>query len=281
MRTKDDQIRLAEAFRKRHQGPPLLLLPNAWDAMSARIFEAAGFEAVATTSGGVAWALGFADGEQAPWDDVVAATRRIAATVGVPVTADIESGYGQTPEQVANHVREIIEAGVVGINLEDGLARGDPPLRSVDEAAARIRAARAAARSAGVPVVINARIDAYLKNIGDAETRYAETVRRAEAYLGAGADCIFPFALTDLAIIARLAAAIRAPLNIVARPGLDVARLQALGVARVSTASAPALVAMSAVRELAAALRATGSFDVLDAPLKRADVQQLFPAKRT
>src|ERR1019366_9926118 len=97
--TKDDQKQLSEAFRKMHQGPPLLLLPNAWDAMSARLFEAAGFPAVATTSGGLAWALGFPDGEHAPWSEVVAATGRIVRTVRVPVTADIEGGYGQTPER--------------------------------------------------------------------------------------------------------------------------------------------------------------------------------------
>lgn len=104
---KEDQKRLAENFRLKHQTPPLLLLPNAWDAMSARIFEAAGFNAIGTTSGGVAWALGFPDGEKTPWHKVVAATERIVRTVRVPVTADIEAGYGETPDQVARSVSEI------------------------------------------------------------------------------------------------------------------------------------------------------------------------------
>ena len=118
MSTKN-QVELAEAFRTRHKQAPALLLPNAWDPPSARLFEAAGFEAVATTSAGVAWALGYPDGEKAPWDEVVAATRRIVRVVRVPVTADIEAGFGATPEAVGSHVTEIIESGVVGINIED------------------------------------------------------------------------------------------------------------------------------------------------------------------
>ena len=115
-----DRRQLAEDFRKLHRAPPILLLPNAWDPMSARIFEAAGFPAVATTSGGLAWALGYADGEKTPWPEVVAATRRMAEAVRVPLTADIETGYGETPDAVARSVGEIVDAGAVGINLEDG-----------------------------------------------------------------------------------------------------------------------------------------------------------------
>ncbi|MBI4290108.1 MAG: isocitrate lyase/phosphoenolpyruvate mutase family protein, partial [Betaproteobacteria bacterium] len=113
----EEQKRLAETFRNMHRGSQILLLPNAWDAMSARIFAAAGFDAIATTSGGLAWALGFPDGEKAPWNEVVAATERITRTVRVPVTADIEGGYGETPDQVARNVADIIRAGAVGINL--------------------------------------------------------------------------------------------------------------------------------------------------------------------
>ena len=274
--TNQEQRRLAEAFRNMHRGPRLLLLPNAWDAMSARIFEAAGFEAIGTTSGGLAWALGFPDGEKAPWNEVVAATQRITRTVRVPVTADIEGGYGETPGEVARSVADIIRAGAVGINLEDG-THAQVPIRSIEDAAARIRAAREAATQEGVPLVINARIDLYLKHIGDDETRFAETVRRSKAYLAAGADCIFPFGLTDPKIIADLVKALKAPVNIVGRPGVpDVSRLQRLGVARVSTASGPSLVAMSVTRRIAAELRAKGQLNVLESPMKRADAQQLF-----
>jgi 2-methylisocitrate lyase-like PEP mutase family enzyme len=277
---KQDQKRLAEAFRQKHHAPPLLLLPNAWDAMSARVFEAAGFDAIATTSGGVAWALGFSDGEKAPWSEVVAATERIVWMVRVPVTADIEGGYGETPNQVASRVAEIIRTGVVGINLEDSTARADMPIRTVEDAVDRIRAARDAAKADGVPLVINARVDLYLKHIGDDETRFAETVRRGKAYIAAGADCVFPFGLTDVKIIADLVAALRVPINIVGRSGgPSVARLEQLGVARISTASGPSLVAMSVTRQIADELRATGEFNMLESQIKRADAQQLFAAR--
>src|SRR5437870_8223772 len=143
--SQTEQAVKAELFRAMHFGPRLLLLPNAWDAISARIIVATGFTAIATTSGGVAWTLGYADGEAAPWDEVVAATARIARSVPAPVTADIETGYGETPEAVGRAIGDIIAAGAVGVNLEDGLRGGPAPLRSIEDAAARIRAARAAA----------------------------------------------------------------------------------------------------------------------------------------
>ena len=157
--TRERQKQLAETLRQAHRPPPLLLLPNAWDAMSARQFEAAGFGAVATTSGGVAWSLGFPDGESAPWPEVVAATERMVRAVRVPVTADIEAGYGETPDQVGKRITEILQTGVVGFNLEDGTPSPDKPVRSIEDASTRIRAARGAAVAAGVPAVINARVD--------------------------------------------------------------------------------------------------------------------------
>jgi 2-methylisocitrate lyase-like PEP mutase family enzyme len=169
-----EQAAKAEAFRALHRGPRLLLMANAWDAVSARIFEAEGFAAVATTSGGVSWAIGYPDGEAAPWDEVVEQTARIARAVAVPVTADIEAGFGATPEAVSRSIADIIRAGVVGVNLEDGLP-GPTPMRTVDDAVARIRAAREAARAAGVPIVINARTDLYTRT---SATRRAASTRR-------------------------------------------------------------------------------------------------------
>src|SRR5438067_7046360 len=124
---KAEQARRAEAFRALHRAPPLLLMANAWDSVTARIFETEGFAAVATTSGGVSWALGYADGEAAPWDEVVGQTARIARAVAVPVTADIEAGFGATPEAVGHSIGDIIGAGAVGVNFEDGLRSGSPP----------------------------------------------------------------------------------------------------------------------------------------------------------
>ena len=272
-----EQRKLAEDFRKLHRAPPILLLPNSWDPMSARIFEAAGFPAAATTSGGLAWALGYQDGEKAPWPEVVAATHRITEAIRVPLTADIETGYGATPDALARSVTEIIGAGAVGVNLEDGTPNPQEPVRTIDDAAARIRAARAAASAAGVPVVINARVDLYLKHVGDEATRFTETVRRAEAYLAAGADCIFVFAVADIDLIKKLTAAIKAPVNVVGRaggPGLKA--LEAAGVARVSIASGASMVVMSTIQRIAEELHQKGEFDILKASITRVEAQKLF-----
>jgi len=272
-----EQRKLAEDFRKLHRAPPILLLPNSWDPMSARIFEAAGFPAAATTSGGLAWALGYQDGEKAPWPEVVAATHRIAEAIRVPLTADIETGYGATPDALARSVTDIIGAGAVGVNLEDGTPNPQEPVRTIDDAAARIRAARAAASAAGVPVVINARVDLYLKHVGDEATRFTETVRRAEAYLAAGADCIFVFAVADINLIKKLTAAIKAPVNVVGRaggPGLKA--LEAAGVARVSIASGASMVVMSTIQRIAEELHQKGEFDILKASITRVEAQKLF-----
>ena len=188
---------------------------------------AAGFGAVATTSGGVAWSLGFPDGESAPWPEVVAATERMVRAVRVPVTADIEAGYGETPDQVGQRITEILQTGVVGFNLEDGTPSPDKPVRSIEDASTRIRAARGAAVAAGVPAVINARVDLYIKNVGDPASRFEETVRRGKAYLAAGADCIYPFGLAEVDAIERLVKALdHAPVNIVARPDTSTAAPQ-------------------------------------------------------
>lgn len=274
---QERQKNLAESFRLMHRAPPTLLLPNAWDAMSARVFEAAGFDAVATTSGGLAWALGYADGEQTPWPDVVAATERIVRAVRIPVTVDIESGYGETPNQVADNVGDIIRAGAVGVNIEDSTSHADQPVRSLEDASERIRTARATAKAAGVPLVINARIDLYLKRVGDEAQRFAETIRRAQAYVAAGADCIFPFGLVDMKRLTELAHAVKVPLNVVGRTGgPSLAELERAGIARISTAAGPALAALSLVQKIAAELRATGRFDILKSTATRADAQALF-----
>ena len=275
-----EQAAKAESFRAMHRGPRLLLLPNAWDAISARIVVAAAFPAIATTSGGVAWALGYPDGEAAPWDEVVAATARIARAVSAPVTADIETGYGGTPAAVGRSIGDIIGAGAVGVNLEDGLKTGTPPIRSLDDSVSRIRAAREAANAAGVPIVINARTDLYIKNIGDEASRFAEAVARGRAYLAAGADCVYPIALRDPATIGRLVKALGAPVNINVRAGHpSVAELEALGVVRASTATALPLMAMGLIRQAAEELRATQRFDAIAPAMTHPEAQQLLAAQ--
>jgi 2-methylisocitrate lyase-like PEP mutase family enzyme len=225
----------------------------------------------------VSWALGYADGEAAPWAEVVAATRRIVRAAQVPVTADIEAGFGDTPDAVAKSVGEIIGAGAVGINLEDGITRGAAPIREISDAAERIRAARDAADAAGVPIVINARTDLYLRNIGDPAARFDEAVARGKAYLSAGADCFYPITLRDPDTIRRLVKALAAPININVRAGLpNLAQLEALGVARASTASQIALIAAATIRQVSEGIKTTGRFDALDPAMTQADAQRLF-----
>jgi 2-methylisocitrate lyase-like PEP mutase family enzyme len=180
------QTQKAEAFRRMHAGQPIVVLPNAWDAASARIFEAAGFKAVATTSAGVSYTAGYPDGELIPRDDMVTIVRWIASCVQVPVTADIESGFARDANDVAETISAVIEAGAVGVNLEDSNHAAARELYSLPVAVERIRAALEAAIRAGVPIVINARTDVFLLGIGEKATRFDQAVERLNAYREAG-----------------------------------------------------------------------------------------------
>lgn len=270
------QRRKAELFRSLHDRSRVLVLPNAWDAASVCVFARSGFQAIATTSGGVAWSLGYADGERMPRDTAIAAIARMASAVDLPLSADFESGYGATPDAVADSVRAVIAAGAVGINLEDGLA--DATLREMEDAAERIRAARTAADDAGIPIVINARTDGWLLKTGASDaTRFEDAVRRAKAYLAAGADCIYPIGLGDHVTLAALVKALDAPINVAARPGMpSVAELAQIGIARVSTATRFATLALSAIEHAARELRDSGRFDGLAGTLTHADAQHWF-----
>ena len=253
----------AEAFRRMHDRSRVLLLPNAWDAASARIFEEAGFTAVATTSAGVSYTAGYPDGEAIPREDMVAFVRWIARSVAVPVSADIESGFGSSPREVAEMVRMIIEAGAVGINLEDSARGSERQLYDLPVALERIRAAREAAEAAGVSIVINGRTDVFLLGVGEKASRFEHAVRRLNAYREAGADCLYPIGYLDRETIASLVKAVNGPINVIGVAGTPpVKELQRLGVARVSTASGPARIAMTATRKLAADLALNGNFDI-------------------
>jgi 2-methylisocitrate lyase-like PEP mutase family enzyme len=258
------QIRKAEQFNAMHTRGRILVLPNAWDAASARIFEDAGFEAVATTSAGVSYTAGYPDGELIPRADMLTITRWIARSVNVPVTADIESGFASNTNELRETVRELIEAGAVGINLEDSIHAANRQLYDLPVAVERIRAVRDAADHIGIPLVINARTDVFLLGIGEKSARFDLALERLNAYLKAGANCLYPIGYFDLETIARLTKAIAGPINIMGLPGAPtVAELERLGVARVSTASGPARVAMSATKKLAEALRCDGSFEIM------------------
>ncbi|MFD2767248.1 isocitrate lyase/PEP mutase family protein [Micromonospora eburnea] len=245
----------AAALRALHRPGDPLILPNAWDAGSARAVAAAGFPAVATSSGAVAEALGHADNEATPVDEMFAAVARIAAAVPVPVTADLERGYGLRPAEL---VDRLLAAGAVGCNIEDS----DPRTREmcdVEEQADLLAGVRAAAREAGVDLVLNARVDVHLRAYGPPEGRLAEAVRRARRYRAAGADCVYPIVLADRAAIRALVAEVDAPVNVFARPGAPaMAELVALGVARISFGSNLYAAARARTAELLAAIRAGG-----------------------
>jgi 2-methylisocitrate lyase-like PEP mutase family enzyme len=274
------QQELATRFRRLHArgSDPILVLPNAWDAMSARLVEEAGAPAIATTSAGIAWALGHADGQKIAREAMLAQVRLIASQVRVPVTADVESGYGSgSPEEVAETARGVIAAGAVGLNLEDAPGQGGAPVLEAEANAVRIAAAREAARAAGVALFINARTDTYVRKVAaDDAARFDETVRRARLYLEAGADGIFvPLAPTE--VIGRLAQAIDAPLNVIAGPGSPtIDELRALGVARVSLGPGLARSVMAHVRRVAAEVLGPGTYEALGAQVPSPEANALF-----
>ncbi|HTJ38965.1 MAG TPA: isocitrate lyase/phosphoenolpyruvate mutase family protein [Dactylosporangium sp.] len=250
----------AARFRALHSASAPLVLVNAWDAASARVVAAAGAPAIATTSAGVAWTLGAPDGDALTRDAALEHLARIVRAVPaeLPVTADIESGFGETPAEVATTIRGVLEAGAVGINLEDTERGATAGLRAVAGQQERIAAARGAADDAGVELYINARVDTYFRGAPE------ETVARAEAYLAAGATGIFVPGVADADTIAALAKAIPAPLNVLAQDGTPpVAELAALGVARVSLGSWVAEAAYALARRAAREAYTAGTYTTL------------------
>jgi 2-methylisocitrate lyase-like PEP mutase family enzyme len=274
MSTLTDKARL---FRELHTADPVLALPNAWDVASARLIEAAGARAIATTSAGVAWSLGAADGDVLDRDRALDLVSRVATAVAVPVTADVESGFAATADGVAETVRGVLAAGAVGVNLEDALHGGDTPLRPVGEQCARIAAARRAAEGILVPLFINARVDTYLRSVGDPAARLKETLDRAAAYLAAGADGIFVPGVADLAVVRQLADGIAAPLNVLAGPGSpSVAEFGACGVARVSLGSSIASAAYAVAQRAAVELFTAGTYEALAGALEYQEINSLL-----
>ncbi|MEU7691911.1 MULTISPECIES: isocitrate lyase/phosphoenolpyruvate mutase family protein [Microbispora] len=221
----------AAALRALHVPGDPVVLPNAWDAASARAVEAAGFPAVATGSAAVAAVLGYEDGHDAPADEMFAAVARISRVVTVPVTADVERGYGLKPAEL---VERLAAAGAAGCNLEDS----DPATGALIDAAEQadfLAAVRAAADEAGTGLVINARADTFIHGSGTPDERLAAAIDRGRRYLAAGADCVYPILAGDPEVIGALAREIGGPVNVLMRPGVPSIRdLAALGVARIS-----------------------------------------------
>lgn len=278
---KKTQVELARRFLELHHGPGILLLPNAWDVASARIFEEAGFPAIATTSAGIAFSLGYPDGQKILREEMLDVVRRIAGAVEVPVTADLEAGFGSTPEQVADTATAAIAAGAVGMNLEDGVEGKPDFLVDVNLQKEIIHAVLEAGARAGVPFVLNARTDIFLHGIGPAETRLARTIERLNAYHAAGAPSLFAPGVKEKETIAQLARGVAGPLNILATAGTPpVAELEQLGVARVSIGSGPVRATLGLLRRMAIQLRDEGVFALMtEGAIPYPDVNRLFHSK--
>ena len=278
MSSKIQKERAAQ-FRRFHHGAPLLVLPNVWDAASARIVEQAGFRAIATTSSGVAAALGYSDGQHISRDMLIEAIARITRVVECPVTADIEAGYGNSIEEVLQTVKAVITTGVVGINIEDSLKQQEKALADVSYQVELIKALRELATSMDMPLVLNARVDVFLLAIGEPESRFEHALQRANAYLQAGADCIYPIGILDRNMIANLVKDIDGPINILGGPpALTLPELAQLGVARVSLAGGLMRSVLGHLRTIAQELREHGTYASMNTEaLSSSEFRSLFP----
>jgi 2-methylisocitrate lyase-like PEP mutase family enzyme len=222
----------AAEFRRLHKGPKILVLANCWDAGSARLIESLGARAVATTSAGVAWALGYPDGDALPLDLLVAAVAGMTRVIKVPLTVDMEGGYGKTPKAVGAAVGKVIDVGAIGMNIEDGASSPDLLCRKIEQV-------KRTAERRGVDFFVNARTDVYLRELVPPAKRVAETLTRGKQYRDAGADGLFVPGMTQPEAIRSITAAAGQPVNLLSWPGLaPAAELQKLGVRRLSAGSA-------------------------------------------
>ena len=262
---------LAKTFRDLHNPPSLLILPNAWDAGSARVFEDTGAKAIATTSAGVAWALGYPDGNVLPVEKLATVVASITNVIRVPLSVDVEGGYTDEPKKVGEKLKPVIEAGAVGINIEDG--EGTPDLLVL-----KIEQVRNTADSVGVKLFINARTDVYLNDLGTPESRIDETISRAARYRAAGADGIFVPGLCESAAIKAIVSEVKIPVNVMAWPDLPSANeLSKLGVRRLSSGQTISQVLWNHAAELAKKFLETGDSRVVtNSGMAYSKLQSLF-----
>jgi len=251
---------LDKVFRALHAGPELLILPNAWDAGSARVIESAGAKAIATSSAAVAWGHGYPDGQFLPFETLVDTIGEIARVARVPVSADIESGYAATASEIDEAIARVVGAGAVGVNIEDGTS---PP----DLLCAKIERSKSVAARVGVDLWVNARVDVYLRKLASGEIAFDESVRRAAQYKEAGADSIFVPALVDCEVIGRMVPLVGLPFNALAWAGLpDAARLRSLGVRRLSAGAGLARAVFDRTFLLTKAFLSEGKVEALNDP---------------
>ena len=277
------QLESVARFRQLHTRRPLVL-PNAWDAASARVIEAAGAPAIATTSAGASWSFGRKDGQRLRRDEMLQVIGNIVRSVKVPVSADVESGYGNgSGKDVADTVQALISMGIAGINLEDSPGHDGQMLLAPEEHAERIRIARQTATSMGGDLLINARTDLCLFQVGDENRRLSAALERARLYRRAGADCVFIPGVIDMSTIAELVKGLNGPLNIMAMPGAPSAKqLGEIGVARVSVGPWIAQAALATAQRAACELVEQGTYTSLEASLPFAELNGMFaqPARQ-
>jgi 2-methylisocitrate lyase-like PEP mutase family enzyme len=255
----------ANAFKSLHQSEQLLVLPNIWDPLGALLLENLGYAAVATASASIAFTNGYDDGEHIPFTDLLSILKRIVNSVAIPVTADIESGYAYNNAKFETNIKDLIDTGIVGINIED-TNKQNGQLLSIEEQCEKIKLIRKVASETDVPLFINARTDVYLKaKPSDSATeKLNETIKRGKAYIAAGGDCFFPVFMKEKQDIETLVTELRSPVNIIAVPGVpDLKILKDIGVARVSVGPGLLKTAILAMKELALSLKNNEGLDVV------------------
>ena len=277
---RDFQIELGRRFRRLHEDGTFLM-PNAWDTGSALLLETAGFEALGTTSAGIAYSLGKADATGAlAIDEALDETARIAGAVSVPVNVDAENGYGDDPEAVAECIRRCIHAGAVGAGIEDYTQDPAHPLYERTLAVERIRAAREAADASGVPFVLTARAECYLYRVPGA---FAESIARSNLYREAGADCLYTPGVRDRAEVAALVREVDGPMNFVVGKGMadyTLGELGELGIRRVSIGGSLMRATFALAERAAAQMKREGRFDWAADQLGAGDFERLFTNRR-
>lgn len=272
-------IQRAEAFKAMHAGPAPLVLLNAWDAASAAVFVRAGARALGTTSAGVAWCAGYGDGERMAFADLLRVVSNICRVAQVPVSVDVERGFGADTAEVARNVAAVIDAGAIGVNIEDGVDPATNALWPARIAAERMAAIRAVASARGIPLFINARTDVYFLPVPHPQHRFEEAAERLTQYARAGADGAFAPGLTDTREIAKLAARVALPLNVYAGyAGVPrVAHLAAAGARRISVGCGPLQGLLGQAEIMAREILERGSYDgMLRGALDASIVDDLF-----
>lgn len=278
-----EQGRKADQLRKLHQGPKILVFPNAWDVASARVLEDLGYPAIATSSAAVAFCLGYPDGQVITRDEMLDMVGRIARAVRVPVTADMEAGYGTTVEDMAETAKALVNAGAVGLNLEDVTGDREDSQVEISLQVQKIRTIREVSASMGVSLVINARTDVYLMPIGPESTRFERTVERLRAYRQAGADCLFVPGLVDRNTIEKLVEAVAAPINILVTGGCpELRELEKMGVARASVGSGVMRATLALVRRIGKELQETGTYSsIFEGSIPYAELNKALAARQS